>query len=471
MLPNGWIEVLTADTFSQISTGTKKVKTKDCKAVGKFPVIDQGQADIAGFVDDESKVINVVKPLVIFGDHTRAIKWIIKDFVPGADGTKVLEAADFLEPKYFYYQLRSLELPDKGYARHFRYLNETLFKVAPLAEQQQIAAKLDELLAQVDNLKARLDNTPKILKRFRQSVLAAAVSGKLTEDWRIQNKLLPLEIEQIVEALFNNGVTTGNFGKNTDRAPIIQDEEMNLVRMNSCNWPLVRIGAICECIVPNRDKPKMFSGGYHWLLTQHFEEQSIRIDYSKIEMGLSELEVSEYRAKVIAENSVVMTCVGRVGLSAVLSQKAVINQQLHAFIPNEYILPKFLAYIIRANIKYYEGKATSTTISYLNKTACNSLPIPLPAIEEQTEIVARVEQLFAYAEQIEQRVKDAQARVNHLTQAILAKAFSGELTADWRAQNPELISGDNSATALLARIKSERETVVKPKKTGKKAQA
>ena len=215
----------------------------------------------------------------------------------------------------------------------------------------------------------------------------------------------------------------------------------------------------------------MFSGGYHWLLTQHFEEQSIRIDYSKIEMGLSELEVSEYRAKVIAENSVVMTCVGRVGLSAVLSQKAVINQQLHAFIPNEYILPKFLAYIIRANIKYYEGKATSTTISYLNKTACNSLPIPLPAIEEQTEIVARVEQLFAYAEQIEQRVKDAQARVNHLTQAILAKAFSGELTADWRAQNPELISGDNSATALLARIKSERETVVKPKKTGKKAQA
>ena len=96
-------------------------------------------------------------------------------------------------------------------------------------------------------------------------------------------------------------------------------------------------------------------------------------------------------------------------------------------------------------------------------------PVNCPPIEEQTEIVARVEQLFTYAEQIEQRVKDAQARANHLTQSILAKAFSGELTADWRAQNPELISGDNSAAALLARIKAERETIAKPKKTGKKA--
>ena len=107
----------------------------------------------------------------------------------------------------------------------------------------------------------------------------------------------------------------------------------------------------------------------------------------------------------------------------------------------------------------------------LNLNKVRDIPVLLPPIEEQTEIVDRVEQLFTYAEQIEQRVKDAQARVNHLTQAILAKAFSGELTADWRAQNHELISGDNSASALLARIKAERETIAKPKNTGKKAKA
>ncbi|HBM9794089.1 TPA: restriction endonuclease subunit S, partial [Escherichia albertii] len=75
---------------------------------------------------------------------------------------------------------------------------------------------------------------------------------------------------------------------------------------------------------------------------------------------------------------------------------------------------------------------------------------------EQAEIVRRVEQLFAYADTIEKQVNNALARVNNLTQSILAKAFRGELTAQWRAENPDLISGENSAAALLEKIKAER---------------
>ncbi len=83
---------------------------------------------------------------------------------------------------------------------------------------------------------------------------------------------------------------------------------------------------------------------------------------------------------------------------------------------------------------------------------------------EQHEIVRRVEQLFSYADTIEKQVNNALARVNNLTQSILAKAFRGELTAQWRAENPELISGENSAAALLEKIKAERAA-----STGKKA--
>ena len=93
----------------------------------------------------------------------------------------------------------------------------------------------------------------------------------------------------------------------------------------------------------------------------------------------------------------------------------------------------------------------------INQKDLGIIPVPTPPLEEQTEIVNRVEQLFTYAGQIEQRVKDAQARVNHLTQTILAKAFRGELTADWREQNPDLIIRENSAEALLVKIKAERE--------------
>ena len=83
-------------------------------------------------------------------------------------------------------------------------------------------------------------------------------------------------------------------------------------------------------------------------------------------------------------------------------------------------------------------------------------------------VVRRVEELFDFADSIEQKAAAALERVNNLTQSILAKAFRGELTADWRAANPELISGDNSAEALLAKIQAEREALKPVKKTRKK---
>lgn len=92
----------------------------------------------------------------------------------------------------------------------------------------------------------------------------------------------------------------------------------------------------------------------------------------------------------------------------------------------------------------------------LNLGILKELPIPLPSLEEQHEIVHHVEQLFAYADTIEKQVNNALARVNNLTQSLLAKAFRGELTAQWRAENPDLISGENSAAALLEKIKAER---------------
>ncbi|NVK28834.1 MAG: restriction endonuclease subunit S [Flavobacteriia bacterium] len=343
-------------------------------------------------------------------------------------------------------------------------IKDCIFPLAPLAEQKRIVEKLDQVLAQVDTIKARLDGIPAILKRFRQSVLAAAVSGKLTEEWRKANFVKPISISQVETEMFDLGLTHGNFGRKLDKAAAVSSEELDVVVKHQDGWPLIRIGSICESVVPNRDKPKTFTGGYHWLLTQNFNEQNIWIDYSKIENGLSYEETKEYKAKIINVGNVIMTCVGRVGLSAVIQEDSVINQQLHAFIVNKFIRAEFLAYCIRANVKYFESKATSTTINYLNKTSCNSLPIPLPSIEEQTEIVRLVDQYFAFADTIEKQVQKAQQRVDKLTQSILAKAFRGELVP----QNPD----DEPADELLKRIaaaRAESEALAKAaKKVGKK---
>lgn len=340
--------------------------------------------------------------------------------------------------------------------------------IPPLAEQKEIAYQLDTLLAKVDSIKNRLGAIPGIIKRFRQSVLSNAISGKLTESYRKEYKLQSADVKTITIEQFNSSLTKGNFGKkNTISTEIQEDEIINCVS-HIDGYPLIRVGAICESVVPNRDKPKTFSGGYHWLLTPHFSEQSIYIDYKNIERGLSKEEVEKYNAKIIQKNNVIMTCVGRLGLSAILEENAVINQQLHAFIANEHILPEYLAYSIRANQNYYDSKATSTTIPYLNKTSCNSLPIPLPCVEEQKIIVKQVEQFFLLADSVEQKVNEAQERVNNLTQSILVKAFRGELTAEWRELNQALITGENSAEALLAKIKAERDALSKTQSTKKK---
>ena len=106
----------------------------------------------------------------------------------------------------------------------------------------------------------------------------------------------------------------------------------------------------------------------------------------------------------------------------------------------------------------------------LNLRILKELPIALPPLEEQGEIVRLVDQLFAHADRIERQINNALASVNNLTQSILAKAFRGELTEQWRKDNPDLISGENSAEALLESIRVARaEAGSKPR--GKRSAA
>ncbi|HFO5725721.1 TPA: restriction endonuclease subunit S, partial [Escherichia coli] len=181
--PESWLSKIAIDCFDQISTTNNKVKSTACSPHGLYPVIDQGQNYISGYINDESKLIKITTPICIFGDHTRIIKWVEHNFVPGADGTKLLKPKDFIYPRYAYYSLCALNIPDKGYSRHFKYFKELKIDIPAWEEQKIIAEKLDTLLAQVESTKARLEQIPQILKRFRQAVLGTAMSGNLTGEW------------------------------------------------------------------------------------------------------------------------------------------------------------------------------------------------------------------------------------------------------------------------------------------------
>lgn len=125
--------------------GKSKVQSRDYKPVGRFPVIDQGQEQVAGWTDDENAVIDAPLPLVVFGDHTRAFKFVEEPFARGADGTQLLRPKSEIDPLFFFYACRAIDLPARGYNRHFTVLKEKeLFYPKDHDEQKAIASVLHQ---------------------------------------------------------------------------------------------------------------------------------------------------------------------------------------------------------------------------------------------------------------------------------------------------------------------------------------
>jgi type I restriction enzyme S subunit len=130
-----------------------KLQTQDYRSTGLYPIIDQGQALIAGWTDDDSGLISANLPVVVFGDHTRVLKFVDFPFVRGADGTQILKPRAGIDPLYFYYACRAIDLPSRGYNRHFKALKEKEISVPPDEEQRCIAESLkllDEALSLQD---------------------------------------------------------------------------------------------------------------------------------------------------------------------------------------------------------------------------------------------------------------------------------------------------------------------------------
>lgn len=149
-------------------------------------------------------------------------------------------------------------------------------------------------------------------------------------------------------------------------------------------WKIKKLGEVCDCIVPGRDKPKSFTGDIPWVTIPDI--QGLRINSSINKLGLSTNEIKECGAKIVPKDSVIMSCVGTFGLVSICDQDLVINQQLHAWIPSPKIHNYYLAYCLILQKEQMERMATNTTIAYLNKSTCNAITIPLASLPEQQTI-------------------------------------------------------------------------------------
>ncbi len=164
------------DVFKDASGGNIKTPQKELLEEGKIPVVDQGQQLVAGYVNERARVCRATPPVIVFGDHTRAIKYVDFEFAMGADGTKVLVPKIEAHPKFLFYALRAINLPNAGYSRHYKFLKETEIPLPPLAEQKRIAGILDA----ADALRAKRREALAQLDTLLQSTFLIFVSASLS---------------------------------------------------------------------------------------------------------------------------------------------------------------------------------------------------------------------------------------------------------------------------------------------------
>jgi type I restriction enzyme, S subunit len=139
--------------FAAIPVGSRKLPAQRYCGSGDFAVVDQGQKLVAGYTDNNDLVLqsSAFDPWIVFGDHTRIVKFIEFPFVVGADGVRLFKARSGFDHLYLYYFLRSAELPNDGYGRHSKHLAELQVPLLSLDAQRHIAIHLKTQLAAVDD--------------------------------------------------------------------------------------------------------------------------------------------------------------------------------------------------------------------------------------------------------------------------------------------------------------------------------
>ena len=190
------------------------------------------------------------------------------------------------------------------------------------------------------------------------------------------------------------------------------------------SWDVTPVGSICKCIVPSRDKPKKFDGNIPWITTPDLKGKVIVFE-SLSGLNLSNQAIQEVKARIVPSGSVIMTCVGEFGITAIAGCDIVINQQLHAFICPKNLDSYFLIHALRLQTSYMKAIALVTTVPYMSKDKCNSIPIPLPTLQEQQEIADILSSCDAKIATLEREIK----LHDELFRAMLEELMTGQLSS------------------------------------------
>lgn len=335
------------------------------------------------------------------------------------------------------------------------YLENMAFPLPPLPEQERIVAKLDLLFAQHEKMKTALEKIPQLLKDFRQQILSQAVTGKLTEEISYVEVLEEIRNDRLNWYLSEVEISKSKKIKKPQKIVLEVDGDRDYLSKF-----LYKELDICfiEEIAAKKDNA-LKAGPFGSSLKKEFyvsegykiygQEQVIKNDAFYGDYYIDEQKFNDLKSCEVFPNDLLISLVGTIGKVLILpnnSKKGIINPRLLKFSFHEFINPFFIKIYLESNIakNFLKESSHGGTMDVLNLGILKTLPIPLPSLKEQTEIVSRVESLFTKIDAIELRYQKLKEKIDALPQTILHKAFKGELV-------PQLPT-DGDAKDLLKEI-------------------
>lgn len=370
----------------------KKTKQKEYEEVGQLAIIDQGKKLIGGYTNNLNMQLECALPVIIFGDHTCAVKYVDFPFGAGADGIKVLSPKDEVLPKYLFYgtQYLTLRFPDRGYARHYQHIEKMDLRLPELGEQLRIVTRIEELFSELDKGVETLQTIKQQLEVYQQAVLNMAFEGTM--------------MDSPIKALESLGgfIEKPRYGTSKKCDYFCDDD----------STPVYRI--------PNIDH---FHG--------KIDKQDIK--FAKFTEGeLRDLRLQNDDILIIRSNGSV-SLVGRAAIVKEFDIKGTFAGYLMRLriTDTSVISPRYLLYYLNTHTArvYIESKAKSTSgVNNINSSEICGLKIPIVEYKEQVRIIDAIELRLSVCDNINQMVNTALSQAEAMRQSILKKAFEGELS-------------------------------------------
>lgn len=375
-MKQGW-EIKAFDDCIEKVKVTIKLPSSSYKENGIYPIVSQEKELISGYWDNVNDVVYSDIPVIIFGDHTMVVKYVDFDFVVGADGVKILKPKTFLIPKYFYYWVMSVNIPSRGYARHYRYLREKSVLIPSMKEQQRIVEILDREFERIDALKANaeqnLQHAKDLLKQSQNTVY---------------NSIETNPLDSMVTIINGYAFKSEDFSKTN---PI------KAVKITN-----VGVGIFIETIDTNLPQNLLLDKQDY---TVHTGDIVFALTRTIIAAGL--------KVAIVPET---YNC-------------ALLNQRVAALRIDDDIQRKYLYnYFQTASVKEYVLKKVNTLMQpNLSIKDLKAMPIPYCDRAEMEQVVARLDKLKEHCTALEDNYKKTIVLCDDMKQALLRQAFNGEL--------------------------------------------